>query len=1264
MRRLALLLLAAFGFAQEKPEAPDLHKIYVPYTKLDEVLGTDKERVMVPYKEFLELWKLKYGPKTEPGKPPVPFVVESATYEGKVQEGVAAFQAALEIEVLAEGWQRVPLAFSKVAFEEVTVDGAPGVLAPSGQGYELLLRGVGRHKVEARFVAGIARGKEFATCAFDLPAVPLHKLSFRVPGKGTEIKLEPARAMTTTNEGEETVLLAFLGPQPSVQLTWRSQPEEMQKEPPLIFATDLVAMTVEERVLRGLATFDLQVLRTPASTFRVRIPAGVQVLEVSGANLKTWNFADEARTLLDVSLHEPATGAYQMGVVFETPFEVPGPLPLPVLRLEAAARERGFLRVKGAEGVGLRPAALENAFQIDVTALPDLLKVTERALGFRFPALPYAVTLTTERIAPRVSVTARARLEVERRRIKLNEVLNFNVERAGVFSLKVDVPEWLTLTQVGDETLVDTRTDVLANGRRTITLELRGRRLGAFALAVTGEAPLDLAQGKLEVPLVRPIGADLEEGTLGVYMDPGIKAAADAKGVVPLEPLQLAQEDPFPSPLPLSFAWRWHGPGAAVSFAVEAKKPKVTCDVLYALQADEGKVRIRADLFYTVQFTEVDTFRFRVPKSIVDRLKVEGSDIREKPHADDPVEEGKIPTTTFTISLQGPKLGKVAMWAEYDDVFKEPLRVNEHGAVAVPQILPLDVESANSFVAVRKSPALKVDAEGPWEEIDPSELPEALRSPDVFLALRRLDEPEPFRLELVRHEYQPVADVVVRLTYLKTVLADEKTATTTAFFEILNNDRQFLAVQLPEESQIQDLRVAGKPEKPRLGEGHVLLVPLETGLKKDATFQVAIAYTHPVKTKGALVRDTAIVGPKLPAFGDGAKPAQALLSWVVYYPKGWCATGFDGNVWAADEEGARGTWLRRAIFLLGDFVRPVSAAPEGNGAEVRRDRLQGHRAEPDAGRERPAALLERHGRRRARDRAHVARDARRVHAARGRPRPRGRRPPRATDEAVARGRRGRVPRAGDARLRRARLGGVLERRARGRRGRDRRRLDAREAEGEVMRRLSFLLLAAIAMAGGKDAPPPPAPPSLDDPKVWIHAPAEDLLPLKGAGFLITIEEYRKLVELARANEALARERPPLAGRLVRGACVARIDGDVLRITAKYTAVVQGEGHVEIPFRVEGIALEKIANLRGDVLAFEKPGTYEVEATLLGAARARGRPPARGVPAARPRRATRSRWTCRPRSRARSGRSCARSGRARTAGASSAIPTRRGSSSSG
>ncbi|HEX5138554.1 MAG TPA: hypothetical protein VFY93_16395 [Planctomycetota bacterium] len=66
---------------------------------------------------------------------------------------------------------------------------------------------------------------------------------------------------------------------------------------------------------------------------------------------------------------------------------------------------------------------------------------------------------------------------------------------------------------------------------------------------------------------------------------------------------------------------------------------------------------------------------------------------------------------------------------------------------------------------------------------------------------------------------------------------------------------------------------------------------------------------------------------------------------------------------------------------------------------------------------------------------------------------------------------------------------------------------------------------------------------------------------------------------------------------MRGTCEARIAGDVLLIAAKYTAVVQGDGAVEIPFRVEGAALEPMAALRGDALVFDTPGTHEVEAQI-------------------------------------------------------------------
>ncbi len=923
MRRLAaVFLLAAAAWPQESEE-PELHKIYVPYKKLDELLGTDKERVMVPYREFLELWKLKYGPKQPGDKPPVPFMVEAAGYEGRVSEGIASFRAALEIEVFDDAWQKIPLAFSQVAFEEVLVDGQPGVLAPSKQGYDLLLRGKGRHKVDARFVAGIARGKEYATCAFHLPEVPLHRLSFRVPGKGTEIKLEPARAHTTTTEGDETVLLAFLGPQKSVKLTWRYQPEETEQEPPLLFATDLVDVRVEERVLRGSVAFDLQVLRTPAREFKVRVPGEVQVLEVSGAQIKTWGFEDAQRRVLKVALHQPVSGKYALNVAFERSITVPGAINLPVFRVEGTTRERGFLRVASAEGVGVRPTTLENVFQVDLNTLPKAIRGGQRALGFRFPALPFALGVRTERIAPLVTLLSRQRLQVERRTIKLDAALHFTVERAGLFGLRVRVPEGLQLTDIGDPKLIDSwRRD-----KDILTLDLKGRRIGKFMLPIRGEAPLDLAAGDLEVPLLKVEGVDREEGTLGVYMDPGIKASATTTGVIPLEPGKLAREDRFRSALPLAFAWRWRGGDAGVAFKVEARKPKVTCDVAYALQAEEARVRVRANLNYKVEYTGVETFRFRVPKVLVEKLKVDGRNVREKPHADDPVEEGKEPTTTYTVSLQGPALGQVVLTVEYDDIFPRPLRVNESRPVAIPRILPLDVERAATFVAIRKAPAIKVDVTGSdYEQIDAAELPSVLRSDDVFLALRRFDEPAPFPVELTKHEYQPVADLVVRHAHLKTVVANEERATTTAFFEVLNNDRQFLAIRLPEGSDVLDLRVAGKPEKPRLGDDRVLLVRLETGLRKDASFQVAIAYTHPIKTEGATFRRTRLEGPVLPGFEETPKPFQALLTWSVHYPDAWHITGHEGNVELADRDAERGSWLRRAIEGLGTFVRPGKGA--------------------------------------------------------------------------------------------------------------------------------------------------------------------------------------------------------------------------------------------------------------------------------------------------------------------------------------------------
>ncbi|MDH3592377.1 MAG: hypothetical protein OER88_10890, partial [Planctomycetota bacterium] len=129
----------------------------------------------------------------------------------------------------------------------------------------------------------------------------------------------------------------------------------------------------------------------------------------------------------------------------------------------------------------------------------------------------------------------------------------------------------------------------------------------------------------------------------------------------------------------------------------------------------------------------------------------------------------------------------------------------------------------------------------------------------------------------------------------------------------------------------------------------------------------------------------------------------------------------------------------------------------------------------------------------------------------------------------------------------------------------------------------------------------------EDPKVWVHAPAEDLLalfPEKGAGFLITIEEYHRLRTRAQANADAEREKPPLAARLVSGVVDGTVKDDTLHLEANYLAVVYRKGATALSFPLEGAALDSVevagvnfaaGEWAGGALRFEQPGTYAVRA---------------------------------------------------------------------
>ncbi|MEE8106762.1 MAG: hypothetical protein V3T86_14615 [Planctomycetota bacterium] len=157
--------------------------------------------------------------------------------------------------------------------------------------------------------------------------------------------------------------------------------------------------------------------------------------------------------------------------------------------------------------------------------------------------------------------------------------------------------------------------------------------------------------------------------------------------------------------------------------------------------------------------------------------------------------------------------------------------------------------------------------------------------------------------------------------------------------------------------------------------------------------------------------------------------------------------------------------------------------------------------------------------------------------------------------------------------------------------------------------LLVLFLAPAVVDAKKSKKPAPAKPAKSKgPRIWVRAPVQDLLamfPGKGAGFLISIEEYNDLIRRGETNERRAEARPPLAARIVRGEATAELKNDeFLNITAKYTVVVTSADGASVPFFVRGAALESVSfpdteagQLVGDELRFSKPGTFTVDAVM-------------------------------------------------------------------
>ncbi len=398
---IGLLLGLLFAIAAAAPPA------FARSVKEPEPLPRlDKTGVVVPWEDFRKLIEeiRKVDPPVKPPPPPVDFALSScaatATVDGEQQQ--VQVRLVFSIQVLEEEqWVEVPVLAAGVALSSFTIDGRPADVYTRNNSHNVALRGAGRHELVVEYLVPVSDSRGSRTTRLRFPQAPVITLDLTVPHPGLDFHLGAAVARSIERGSRSTRVRAAFQQAQDASVTWFKQVALDEKETK-IFGELHTLLSVGEGVLRGTTNALFTVHGKGTDEFRIALPDGVTVLDVSAQGIRDWSADPDEDTkgkVLTVRLNYLAQGPYSFQISFELPLAgSTAEARVPDFTILDVLRDKGFIAVAAATNVEINPAGeLENATPVDPAELPAGLTGSAAQpilYGFKYLRHPVRVALS------------------------------------------------------------------------------------------------------------------------------------------------------------------------------------------------------------------------------------------------------------------------------------------------------------------------------------------------------------------------------------------------------------------------------------------------------------------------------------------------------------------------------------------------------------------------------------------------------------------------------------------------------------------------------------------------------------------------------------------------------------------------------------------------------------------------------------------------------------------------------------------------------
>jgi hypothetical protein len=370
--------------------------------------------VVLPVTEYTALKRAASPADPEPEPPPVEATLSRIDYNLKIDGDLATGEARLTVDVIKNGWVRVPLP-EGLMVRDAQLDGRPVNLvtrpAQKGPGsLDLLLSKTGRSVLALKIVAPVTTVAGTNILQLPVSNSAVSHATIDLLKQGVDVRITGGLLLKHSESATGSHWVANGKGGEPLTFAWRRKVDDTRLTQPLRLRgviTQLIGLG--EDATQVNAEVQLEVLQGVAQDVRVRLPEQFTVNQVSGAMVADWDVTNQD---LQVSFIEPVQNSVRFTLTGELRIPRAGKFDVPLIRLPAVERETGGVAVEvlGAGEIKERRASgMEEAEAADLGQL-IASRQSPSVIAFRLqpgdPKLTRTLSLDVARYTPQAVLTA------------------------------------------------------------------------------------------------------------------------------------------------------------------------------------------------------------------------------------------------------------------------------------------------------------------------------------------------------------------------------------------------------------------------------------------------------------------------------------------------------------------------------------------------------------------------------------------------------------------------------------------------------------------------------------------------------------------------------------------------------------------------------------------------------------------------------------------------------------------------------------------